>query len=82
MEPCLRDDIALALERIASTFQCKVPDEFEFTQYFNILEMYPKFCIEYATDTLPLSTSIRAYLYPEILLMYVNLCMKNTKNGF
>ncbi len=52
MEPCKREDIAIALETIASTFQCKVPDDFGLTQYFNLLEQYPKFCIEQATYTL------------------------------
>ena len=71
MEPCLRDDIALALERIASTFQCKVPDEFGLTQYFNILELYPKFCIEYATDTL-----LSEYKYPRLPVPkdFVDIC--------
>ena len=63
MEPCKREDIALALETIASTFQCKVPDDFGLTQYFNLLEQYPRFCIEEATHQL-----LTTYTYPRLPL--------------
>ena len=63
MEPCKREDIAIALETIASTFQCKVPDDFGLTQYFNLLEQYPRFCIEQATHTL-----LTTYTYPRLPL--------------
>jgi len=71
MEPCKREDIALALETIASTFQCKVPDDFGLTQYFNLLEEYPRFCIEQATHQL-LST----YTYPRLPLPkdFIDIC--------
>ena len=71
MVPCKREDIALALETIASTFQCKVPDDFGLTQYFNLLEEYPRFCIEQATHQL-LST----YTYPRLPLPkdFIDIC--------
>ena len=57
MEPCSREDIAISLETIASTFQVKVPDELGLTVYFDILEMYPKFiinrCTQHITKTYP-----------------------------
>lgn len=57
MEPCSREDIAISLETIASTFQVKVPDELGLTVYFDILEMYPKFiinrCTRHITKTYP-----------------------------
>lgn len=71
MEPCKREDIALALETIASTFQCKVPDDFGLTQYFNLLEQYPRFCIEQATHKL-----LTTYTYPRLPLPkdFIDIC--------
>jgi hypothetical protein len=71
MEPCKREDIAIALETIASTFQCKVPDDFGLTQYFNLLEQYPRFCIENATHTL-----LTTYTYPRLPLPkdFIDIC--------
>ena len=71
MEPCKREDIAIALETIASTFQCKVPDDFGLTQYFKILEQYPKFCIEQATEQL-----LTTYTYPRLPLPkdFIDIC--------
>ena len=71
MEPCKREDIALALETIASTFQCKVPDDFGLTQYFNLLEQYPRFCIEEATHQL-----LTTYTYPRLPLPkdFIDIC--------
>ena len=71
MEPCEREDIALALETIASTFQCKVPDDFGLTQYFNLLEQYPRFCIEQATHQL-----LTTYTYPRLPLPkdFIDIC--------
>lgn len=71
MEPCKREDIAIALETIASTFQCKVPDDFGLTQYFNLLEQYPRFCIEQATHDL-----LTKYTYPRLPLPkdFIDIC--------
>ena len=71
MEPCKREDIALALETIASPVHCKVPDDFGLTQYFNLLEEYPRFCIEQTTHQL-LST----YTYPRLPLPkdFIDIC--------
>ena len=57
MEPCSREDIAVSLETIASTFQVKVPDELGLTVYFDILKKYPSFiinrCTQHITKTYP-----------------------------
>lgn len=61
MAPCTREDVAICLERIASTFQCKVPDEIGLTEYFDILSVYPKFVINFCTDSL-----LVEYQYPRL----------------
>jgi len=57
MMPCAREDIAVSLETIASTFQVKVPDELGLTIYFDILKVYPSFiinrCTQHITKTYP-----------------------------
>ena len=71
MEPCSREVIALSLETIASTFQCKVPDDFGLSQYFKILQQYPKFCIEQATTVL-----LTEYKYPRLPVPkdFIDIC--------
>lgn len=61
MEPCTREDVAVCLERIAATFQCKVPDELGLTEYFDILSIYPKFVLESCTNSLLIE-----YQYPRL----------------
>ena len=61
MEPCKREDVAMALEIIASTFQCKVPEDIGLTQYFNILEKYPTFIINECVNRL-----LVEYKYPRL----------------
>ena len=61
MNACTREDVAVCLERIASTFQVKVPDEIGLMEYFDILLDYPKFILEHTTKKL-----ILEYPYPRL----------------
>ncbi len=61
MKPCSREDVAICLETIASTFQVKVPDDLGLTKYFEFLSKYPKFVIDYCSDAI-----IREYPYPRL----------------
>ena len=63
--------IALTLERVASTFQVKVPDEFGLHTYFDILEVYPQFVLDYSAHTL-----LCTYTYPRLPLPkdFIDIC--------
>jgi len=61
MELCTREDVAVCLERIAATFQVKVPDDIGLKEYFNILSVYPRFVIESCTSSL-----LVEYKYPRL----------------
>lgn len=61
MKLCRREDVAVCLERIASTFQVKVPDQIGLQEYFDILSPYPKFVLEYCTDSILIE-----YAYPRL----------------
>ena len=63
--------IALTLERVASTFQVKVPDEFGLHTYFDILEVYPQFVLDYAAHNL-----LCTYSYPRLPLPkdFIDIC--------
>lgn len=61
MELCTNEDVAVCLERIASTFQVKVPDEIGLQEYFNILSNYPNFILVYATNNI-----LAEYPYPRL----------------
>ena len=61
MKRCTREDVAVCLERIAATFQIKVPDDTGLREYFDILSVYPSFVLEYCTDSL-----LVEYQYPRL----------------
>jgi len=61
MKPCSREDVAICLETIASTFQVKVPDDLGLTRYFDLLCKYPRFIIDHCTESI-----IKEYPYPRL----------------
>lgn len=71
MHKATHKGIALTLERVASTFQVKVPDEFGLHTYFDILEVYPQFVLDYAAHSL-----LCSYSYPRLPLPkdFIEVC--------
>ena len=57
IKPCTRQDVAVALETIASTFSINIPDKIGLQQYFRLLLKYPSFllnnCINDILKTFP-----------------------------
>jgi hypothetical protein len=71
MSKATHKGIALTLERVASTFQVKVPDDFGLHTYFDILEVYPQFVLDYAAHNL-----LCSYKYPRLPLPkdFIDIC--------
>jgi hypothetical protein len=71
MHKATHKGIALTLERVASTFQVKVPDEYGLHAYFDILEVYPQFVLDYAAHNL-----LCSYSYPRLPLPkdFIEIC--------
>tara|TARA_A100001201_G_scaffold21220_1_gene23503 strand:+ start:1427 stop:1846 length:420 start_codon:yes stop_codon:yes gene_type:complete len=71
MQSCTREDVAVCLEKIASTFQVKVPDDLGLTVYFDMLCDYPKFIIDHCTYVL-----LAEYQYPRLPIPseFIKIC--------
>jgi len=59
--PCTRQDVAVALETIASTFCINIPDKVGLDQYFQILLKYPAFLLRDCIDDI-----IKTFPYPRL----------------